>query len=152
MHYATLKYSLWPVGAMEEGAVAGDAEMRALDLIQNVTVSQCAEVRRRVLQAARRAGLGDDQASRFTLAVNEIVINAVTHGGGAVAVAVHTGPSSVAVEVSDQGSGIPDTVARELPPTDAIGGRGIWLARQLCDELIIDNRDEGAVVRLAVAR
>jgi len=133
--------------------VADDPDMHGVDVVQDVTALQCSEVRRRILAAAAQAGLSDDQAWRFTLAVNEVVINAVTHGGGRVTVAIQVGGSSVVVEVQDSGPGVPSAVAGELPPSDAVGGRGIWLAREFCDDLTFHNRDTGALVRLvAVAR
>jgi anti-sigma regulatory factor (Ser/Thr protein kinase) len=132
--------------------LAGEPDKRVVDVMLEVTAARCAEVRRRVFAAAQRVGLGDEQASHFTLAVNEIVINGVTHGRGPVTVAVQTDRSSIAVEVTDRGSGIPDTVANQLPPVGALGGRGIWLARQFSDVLTISNGDAGTVVRLVAAR
>jgi anti-sigma regulatory factor (Ser/Thr protein kinase) len=136
--------------------LAGEPDNRAADhaveIMVGVTAPQCAEVRRRVSAAARLAGLNDERASRFTLAVNEIVINGVTHGRGPVTVTIETGGSSVVVEVTDRGSGIPETAAGRLPPTNAVGGRGIWLARQFSDVLTISSGDSGTVVRLVAER
>ena len=40
----------------------------------------------------------------------------------------------VIVEVTDAGDGIGDVLAGQLPPPpDELGGRGLWLARLLCD-------------------
>jgi serine/threonine-protein kinase RsbW len=141
---------MWEVAGM---TVSDDPDMHAVDVVQDVTALQCSEIRRRILAAAVRAGLSDDQAWRFTLAVNEVVINAVTHGGGRVTVAIQVVGSSLVVEVQDSGGGVPSTVAAgELPPSDAVGGRGIWLAREFCDDLTIHNRDTGALVRLVAVR
>jgi serine/threonine-protein kinase RsbW len=131
--------------------VGDESDTHTVDVMQEVTASQCAEIRRRVLAVAGQAGLSDDQAARFTLAVNEVVINAVTHGGGRVTVVFQIIGSSVVLEVQDEGTGIPSTVTGELPPADASGGRGIWLARQFCDDITIRNGATGASVRL-VAR
>ena len=39
-------------------------------------------------------------------------------------------------------------VGRQLPADDAIGGRGIWMANQLCDLVQIRRLSTGNVVRL----
>jgi hypothetical protein len=41
-------------------------------------------------------------------------------------------------------------VGRLRPPVDSAGGRGLWLANQLCDLVQVRALDEGNVVRLYV--
>lgn len=114
-----------------------------------VRAPDLAGVRRRITEAAGRVGLQHDDAARFTLAVNEIATNAIQHGGGAATVAITTGEGRIVVEVSDNGSGIPGSVSGELPSPDQLHGRGLWLARQLCDDVTVDSAGRGTIVRLS---
>ena len=117
-----------------------------------VTTSDLAGLRQRVTEAALRVGLSSHRAATFTVAVNEIVINAVEHGGGAAHVTLELRAGCLVVEVHDDG-----VVHRRItaptvtPPTDQPHGRGLWLARQLSDELVIDTGAAGTKVRLSAA-
>jgi anti-sigma regulatory factor (Ser/Thr protein kinase) len=116
-----------------------------------VTAEDCAEVRRRVAEAADQAGLPQERAVRFVVAVNEIVINAVQHGGGEAEVTITLQGDGVVVEVRDYGPGITGHAAVELPAPEQIHGRGLWLAHQLCDDVTVRSVDIGALVRLSAA-
>ncbi|WP_238008973.1 ATP-binding protein [Dactylosporangium sp. AC04546] len=116
-----------------------------------VTVDGVAGVRQSVGAAAHRAGLPQERADLFTVAVNEIVINAIEHGGGVADVTIIVAGPRLTVEVGDRGTaGPPLVVPGEPPPVDQPGGRGLWLASRLCDELTIEPRGHpgGTVVRL----
>ncbi len=114
-----------------------------------VTVSGVAEVRRRVTEAAREVGLSPDRAASFTVAVNEIVINAVEHGGGTAAVTLILRARQLVVEVVDSGTAPWQfSVPTAAPPPDQVHGRGLWLAEKLSDELTVDSRGPDRLVRL----
>lgn len=104
-------------------------------------------MRRRVRDAARHAGLDADHADRFTVAVNEVVINALQHGGGVAEVAIRQ-DSGVLVTVADRGPGLVVDGPVDLPPADQEHGRGLWLVHRLCDDVTIDNGPDGTRVRL----
>jgi anti-sigma regulatory factor (Ser/Thr protein kinase) len=53
-------------------------------------------------------------------------------------------------EVRDGGQLSDPLVGRRRPSSDQIGGRGLWIANQLCDLVQVRSSDEGAVVRLNV--
>ncbi|MER7891537.1 ATP-binding protein [Micromonospora sp. NPDC094482] len=109
-----------------------------------------ADVRHRVTRAALRAGLTPERAEQFTIAVNEVVINAIQHGGGAADVTLTPGPGTVTVTVRDSGGGIPAHVAPRLPTPHTLGGRGLWLVQQLCQDVTVHTSDAGTVVTLSV--
>jgi two-component sensor histidine kinase len=62
--------------------MAGRPEGYVLLLSCGFRGGQLAALRRRVLRAVRRCGLGSDAADGFLIAVNEAMTNAVRHGGG----------------------------------------------------------------------
>ena len=97
-------------------------------------------VRHLVTSMAVACGLSGSRADELALAVNEIASNAVVHGGLPATLRIWKGHGELICEVSDVGEGIQDELAGQLtPPSDSIGGRGIWLARMLCDAVEIRN-------------
>jgi serine/threonine-protein kinase RsbW len=106
-----------------------------------------------VAGCAAEAGLSGPRLEAFVLAVNEIVTNAVRHGGGSGRVRLLRTAAGLACEIADEGPGAPLAVfnGHRLPPISAMGGRGLWLARHLCDSMDVDSDDRGTTVRLTMA-
>jgi anti-sigma regulatory factor (Ser/Thr protein kinase) len=97
-------------------------------------------IRRIVTSMAVGSGLPGSRADELALAVNEIASNAVVHGSPPARLRIWQGEGELICEVSDSGEGIKDVLAGQLtPPSQGIGGRGIWLARMLCDAVEIRN-------------
>lgn len=108
-------------------------------------------LRYRLGEVAGQMGIEGDLRDDFLLAVNEIVTNAVLHGGGTAEVTVGRNDDLLVAEISDRGRGIDSTLLGYLPPpSDELGGRGIWLARQLVDGVDLIGSERGTIVRLAV--
>jgi hypothetical protein len=55
---------------------------------------------------------------------------------------------AVICEVSDNGRISHPLAGRELPADDSLGGRGLWMANQLCDLVQIRTFADRSVVRL----
>jgi len=123
-------------------------------IVVPVTLDTLVSLRHEVGAVARHAGFGDPQAYQFVTAVNEIVINAIEHGTPPIHVAISARHGTVTVDVRDEGPGLPrEPAPDELPPSDQTHGRGLWIARRLCDELTFHASGAGATVRLrATAR
>jgi anti-sigma regulatory factor (Ser/Thr protein kinase) len=119
--------------------------------IAGVTAANVAEVRRRVAAAARQLGMTPDRYEPFVVAVNEIVINAIRHGGGHADVMIVAGRGELVVEVRDHGAGLPEGTGSHLPPPTQPGGRGLWLVQQLCPDTRFATGPAGTTVRLALA-
>ena len=99
---------------------------------------------------AQHVGLGSERTADLVLAVNEIVTNSVRHGGGAGTLRAWIDGDAVVCEVNDDGYLDDPLVGRRRPRPDAMGGRGLWLANQLCDLVQVRNGVEGCVVRVRV--
>jgi anti-sigma regulatory factor (Ser/Thr protein kinase) len=98
------------------------------------------KVRRLVTSTAVASGLPGSRADEVALAVNEIASNAVVHGRLPATLRIWQEDDGLICEVSDTGDGIADVLAGQLTPApNRIGGRGIWLARMLCDAVEIRN-------------
>jgi serine/threonine-protein kinase RsbW len=112
-----------------------------------------ANVRHAVTRMSARAGLAGQRLDDFVLAVNEMMTNVVRHAGGSGALTLWCHDEALHCEVRDDGPGIPhEQLGRRLAPAAlALGGRGLWLARTLCDSVTIVTGPSGTTVRLAVA-
>ncbi len=106
-------------------------------------------VRALVLQHARRSGLDPVATEHLTLAANELATNSLRHGGGTGTVRVWRDGDTLSCEVRDAGQihGQP-LLGRQRPAVEQIGGRGLWLANQLCDLVQIRSSPAGTAVRL----
>lgn len=117
--------------------------------------------------AARLEGLLDPQEARsflreelaghatakahldeLLLVATELVTNALQAEAAWTSLACWWSPHGVVLQVDDDGSGEIDPFAGYLrPPLDALGGRGLWIARQLADVVEIAPRPRGTSVR-----
>jgi anti-sigma regulatory factor (Ser/Thr protein kinase) len=53
-------------------------------------------------------------------------------------------------EVRDDGRIDDPLVGRRMPGPEVEGGRGVWMANQLCDLVQVRSSDQGTVVRVLV--
>jgi anti-sigma regulatory factor (Ser/Thr protein kinase) len=99
------------------------------------------------------AGLTGDRLDSFVLAVNEVITNVVLHAGGQGRIVVRVTGGSAWCTVTDSGPGIPARYLDrpEAPETLDVGGRGIWLAHRLCDEVTVATGPIGTTIGLRVA-
>jgi anti-sigma regulatory factor (Ser/Thr protein kinase) len=103
-------------------------------------LADLSRVRRMVASSAAECGLPEARGEELALAVNELASNAVIHGRPPASLRIWRRDDELICEVSDAGEGIKDALAGQLtPPAESIGGRGIWLARMLCDAVEIRN-------------
>jgi anti-sigma regulatory factor (Ser/Thr protein kinase) len=115
--------------------------------------SSLVAVRKNVAACAAAQGLQDLPLSRFTVAVHEIVLNAVRHGGGRGRLRLWRTADTLHCLVSDDGPGIADRHRGLRPqPSGAGAGQtsyGLWLVGQLCPHVrITDRADRGTDVLL----
>jgi anti-sigma regulatory factor (Ser/Thr protein kinase) len=110
-------------------------------------------VRHEVTALLRAAGLDGDRLHGYILAVNEIVTNVVLHAGGPGRLLLWTADGSAWCSVTDSGGGIPARYlcAPEVPEAYEVGGRGIWLAYQLCDEVTVATGPIGTTIGLRIS-
>jgi anti-sigma regulatory factor (Ser/Thr protein kinase) len=87
----------------------------------------------------------------LALAVSEVVTNALVHGEGPRHVWSYTAGGRFFCRLEDAGPGLRDPLAGYLPPDPTkLGGRGLWLARQLCDVVEVASDEAGTIVSLQV--
>jgi anti-sigma regulatory factor (Ser/Thr protein kinase) len=110
-------------------------------------------VRHEVSGRLTTAGLGGDRLHGFVLAVNEVITNVVLHAGGQGRLALWLADGSAWCTVTDSGPGIPAHYlsSPDVPGAFEVGGRGIWLAYQLCDEVTMATGPIGTTIGLRIA-
>ncbi|MCX5067419.1 ATP-binding protein [Micromonospora lupini] len=112
--------------------------------------AQVTEIRHSVTTCAHASGLDGQRLDDFVLAVNELITNAVRHGGGRGWLRLWREPGALLCEVADHGQGItPQRLGdRSRPAPDTAGGWGLWLARELTDDMEIATSAAGTTVRI----
>ncbi|MGH2858801.1 MAG: anti-sigma factor RsbA family regulatory protein [Solirubrobacteraceae bacterium] len=110
---------------------------------------ELARLRRLVAEQAAAAGLAEGRADELVLAVNEIATNSIRHAGGCGELRIWHAGSRVTCEIRDRGHIADPLAGRRMPAIRAPGGRGLWIANQLCDlvELRTSSRS-GTTIRL----
>lgn len=132
---AATRPELAPVTADRSVAVAGMAQLSPL--------------RRWAGGEAVRCGVPTLRVWDLQAALHEVAANALRHAGGSAIVRSWVSAGTFTLEVADDGPGIADDLTGYLPPPpDVHSGRGLWLARQLCDLLEIATSAGGTTVRL----
>ena len=113
---------------------------------------EIAVVRHEVSGRLVDAGLVGDRRHGFVLAINEVITNVVLHAGGQGRILLWPADGSVWCTVTDSGPGIPARFLQppEVPEAFGLGGRGIWLAHQLCDEVTVATGPIGTTIGLRV--
>ena len=112
---------------------------------------QLTDVRVAVAEAARGAGLDPERVEDFVLAVNEVAGNAVEHGYGPGLWQAWSRDRTVICEVHDGGALAQPFPGLCLPHPAQPRGRGMWVARQLCDLLHVWSDRDGTHVRIQSA-
>jgi anti-sigma regulatory factor (Ser/Thr protein kinase) len=110
------------------------------------------EVRAFVRRHAMAAALDASRIADLLLTVNEVATNSVRHGGGRGTLRMWSDREAVVCEVSDSGRIDHPLIGRVRPTAEQEGGRGLWLANQVCDLVQIRSLPSGNVVRLHIRR
>ncbi len=110
---------------------------------------ELAVVRRFVGNLATQIGLDGDVAADMVLAADEIATNYIIHGGSRATVRCWGDGDSFVCEIRGSGTIRDPFAGRIRPRPEEPGGRGLWLANQLCDLVQIRNTgDASSVIRM----
>lgn len=103
-------------------------------------------------QYADHQGLCEPRRSDFIVALDAVAANAVEHAGGGGTLVLQRSNGHLACHIHDVGPGFSADVIPEVAPglDGHPGGRGLWLAGILTDELTITAGPTGSKVTLTV--
>lgn len=110
------------------------------------------EVRATLERALLDAGYPPTRAEDVVLAVNEVATNAVEHGTLEAELLVWLDGDGLVCEVHDGGRLTDPLPGLRAPRPGERRGRGIWIARQLCDILHVWGDARGTHVRVRASR
>ena len=159
---------------MSGSGMSGEAhvqdEGRELRLDLPAVHSAARMARHLVREFSAREGLADEEVDSLLLIADELLSNAVDHGGGEAAreegdhsEAARMGLTLVlrddgwVLEVSDEGGGDPDAVDALLHPADLPDlederGRGFFLISGLVQSLSVRRREDGLGLAITAVR
>ena len=109
-------------------------------------------VRRLVSTEAARAGFTSGPIADLVLAVDEVATNSIQHGGGAGTLRIWRDGDVLVCEIRDRGHFDDPLADRRRPAPGRDGGRGLWLANQLCDLVQVRSFATATTVRLHMHR
>lgn len=141
------------VPGSRSGTAFSDPEPSGTDLRGVFGSEQITATRHAVVAHAAAAGLRGTRLEDFALAVNEMMTNAVRHGGGGGTLCQWVDGLVLTCDITDDGPGIPAECrsGRLPPPVFVAHGRGLWITRKVCDAVVIVTSESGTTVRLSMA-
>ncbi len=125
-----------------------DDDRTAEAVSEEFTVADLHRIRVLVTRAAELVGLAVTAIDNLVMAVNEIAVNVIVHGGGHGHVRINAFSRGITVEITDAGPGLPAEPNNVRPEVGATGGRGLWLARRMCPTITFISTRQGLTVRL----
>ena len=117
----------------------------------SVTSMTVAFARRALRNQAIAFGLERSASDDLAMAAHEVIANSLRYGGGRGDVSMWLDDGFVICEVKDRGIFGEPMAGRIQPDEHGMGGRGLWMANQLCDLVQIRSLPDATVVRLHMA-
>ncbi len=132
--------------------LAGSRPMTPYPIQQTAPLVELADPQpsaaRRAVLDMNKTGLPAAEIDDLVLAVSEIVDNSLRHGRPPVAMRIWADADHLVVTVRDTGEGPADPFAGLLPADRHVGGRGLWIAHQICSEVALHRDETGFTARL----
>jgi anti-sigma regulatory factor (Ser/Thr protein kinase) len=107
-----------------------------------------ADLRSAVARIASEHGFDRSGTEDLVVAVNEVAINSLRHGGGDGVLRIWREGDMLTCEIRDRGRIEQPLVGRRRPKAGQEGGFGVWLVHQLCDLVQMRQFPNGSVVRM----
>jgi anti-sigma regulatory factor (Ser/Thr protein kinase) len=105
-------------------------------------------VRAMVAHHARAAGLSEARIIDLVLAVSEVAANTLRHAQSAGTLEICYDADEIICQIEDEGFIGDPLVGTRRPPVDAMGGHGLWLVNQVCDQVELRSDETGTTIRL----
>jgi anti-sigma regulatory factor (Ser/Thr protein kinase) len=107
-----------------------------------------AAVRAVVYRYAIAAGLPESRAIDLVLAVSEVAANTVRHAKSPGSLKIWYDPEEIVCQIQDDGIITDPLAGRRQPSLEAMGGHGLWIVNQVCDEVEMRSDETGTTIRL----
>ena len=107
-----------------------------------------AAIRAVVHRYAIQAGLTEARAIDLTLAVSEVAANTIKHAKSPGSLKIWYDTNEIVCQIHDEGIITDPMAGRREPSLDALGGHGLWIVNQVCDQVEIHSDETGTTIRL----
>ncbi len=107
-----------------------------------------AAIRAIVHKYAVEAGLTEARAIDFTLAASEVAANTVKHAKSPGSLKIWYDAREIVCQIHDEGIITDPLAGRRQPSLDAVGGHGLWIVNQVCDQVEMQSDETGTTIRL----
>ncbi len=107
-----------------------------------------AAIRAVVYRYAIQAGLTEARAIDLTLAVSEVAANTVKHAKSPGSLKIWYDAKEIICQIHDEGIITDPLAGRRQPSLDALGGHGLWIVNQICDQVDLQSDENGTTIRL----
>jgi anti-sigma regulatory factor (Ser/Thr protein kinase) len=105
-------------------------------------------VRAVVYRYAIAAGLPESRAVDLVLAVSEVAANTVRHAKSPGSLKIWYDSEEIVCQIQDEGIIADPFAGRRRPSLEAMGGHGLWIVNQICDEVEMCSGETGTIIRL----
>jgi anti-sigma regulatory factor (Ser/Thr protein kinase) len=142
---------VWGAKIAPHQVLANVAEHRAGDLLRDMSynyTTDLAAVRAVVYRYAKQAGLPEHRALDLVLAVSEVAANTVRHARSPGSLKIWYDRDEIVCQIQDEGTIHDPLVGQRKPAMDAMGGHGLWIVNQVCDDVEMQSDEDGTTVRL----
>ena len=127
----------------------GDGPLPSPDDPMSYTyTTDLAAIRAVVHRYALQAGLTEARAIDLTLAVSEVAANTVKHAKSPGSLKIWYDAKEIVCQVHDEGIITDPLAGRRQPSLDALGGHGLWIVNQVCDQVEMQSDETGTTIRL----
>jgi anti-sigma regulatory factor (Ser/Thr protein kinase) len=107
-----------------------------------------AAIRAVVHRYALQAGLPEPRAIDLVLAVSEVAANTVRHAKSPGSLKIWYDSAEIVCQIHDEGTITDPLAGRRRPSLDALGGHGLWIVNQVCDQVDMHSDETGTTIRL----
>jgi len=114
-------------------------------------ITDLAAIRAVVHRYAIRAGLTEARAIDLTLAVSEVAANTVRHAKSPGSLQIWYDAREIICQIHDEGTITDPLAGRRRPSLNAMGGHGLWIVNQVCDQVEMRSDETGTTIRLHMA-
>jgi anti-sigma regulatory factor (Ser/Thr protein kinase) len=105
-------------------------------------------IRAVVHRYAIEAGLTEARAIDLVLAVSEVAANTVKHAKSPGSLTIWYDTSEIICQIHDEGVITDPLAGRRQPSLEALGGHGLWIVNQVCDQVELQSDQTGTTIRL----
>jgi anti-sigma regulatory factor (Ser/Thr protein kinase) len=131
-----------------DGSVPPPPDADLDDPMSYTYTTDLAAIRAVVHRYALQAGLTEARAIDLTLAVSEAAANTVKHAKSPGSLKIWYDTREIVCQVHDEGVITDPLAGRRQPSLDALGGHGLWIVNQVCDQVEIQSDQTGTTILL----